>query len=155
MLKPLVASVLFLSLGLVSGSSARAQEFPREVLAAALKHIADKAGGPVLVAIDRFPNPEVARGAGSSLGFRVAPRAEIVQCSEERRACQIIGNEKRVVSFSAFAVIEGGVALRLLISTPVRRPDGTSELRASIREFSLSLVNGRWTVTGDKALVIS
>ena len=129
-----------------------------DAIATALRHIVGQRDGWVVVVGENFPEPDAARAAATSVGLRFALKHEdVVRCSDDRRDCRIVGSERRVITLYDLARPRGdlvlNVILRVITSPQVESPDGTARLFPTLREITLSLVNGVvWTVTGDQVI---
>ena len=145
--------LLVIGLVLTGVSWTGAQEPPFEAIAAGLQHVVGQAEAKAVVVTDRFANAEGVRGVASSLGVRALKRAEVVQCSEDRKSCRIVGPEKRLISLREAKSVGADVVLSLVISTQVESSDGSAQLFPTLREITLARVDGRWRVTGDQVVM--
>ena len=154
------SAVVLIMAALVSAHTcpSAAQEIPRDVINVALRHVVGSepdAYDHTVVVTDHFPNRDVASDAANALGLRAGENSELVQCSDDRRSCRIVGGGKKVIRLQEFHMSRGDeVRLLLVISTQVELPGEDPRLFPELREITLTRSEkGLWKVTGDELLV--
>jgi len=148
-----VSSLAIAGLAVLLANPVGAQDIPRPVIETALRHVVEHREGRVVLNIDRFPNADVARSVAGAMSMRAASKADVVQCSDDKETCHILGPETTVISLTESRASGGDFILRLVISTQAERPDGSTRLFPTLREITVSRVDGRWTVTRDETLM--
>jgi hypothetical protein len=154
MIHALVLAALLVGTGM---SSAAAQTPPRPVVDAALRHLITKEiarGARLVIAVDRFPEPDEVRRVSGGLGVRAGPTAELVECNDEVKKCRLWeGN--RLIRLRAVHRVGNQWAMQIMVSTQAELPRGGTRLFSQLRNVVIGRTNGAWKVDSDQVIAQS
>ena len=143
-----------LGLGLCFVGPLDAQESPDAATLAFLEYADTAYGGaePLLIESDSFLGSEAVVAMAKELGLAHGPRAELVECSDDRRSCRILpdGRLLRITAQTPGADSREW-RFRIYLASDVATPDGRSRIFGVAREVRLVLNDG-WRVVDDVVL---
>lgn len=140
-------------LSVIGISTAGAQSLPRGAIVAGLRYLSDEHEGQILVATDRFPDPQMAREIARSLGLGNGSKSELVECTDDKSSCHVVDGEKIIAFYGVVAVQTNAIRIQIIISSEVTFPEGDSRLFPQLRELTISRTGERWRVTNDRNLL--